>query len=68
MDQQKIFNMLPLSDELRKKVYEAILKFDLNASQPLVQDPVDNSETPNSVDRSDPCQPHMHSLQTQTPH
>ena len=64
MDQQKIFNMLPLSDELRKKVYEAIL----NASQPLVQDPVDNSETPNSVDRSDPCQPHMHSLQTQTPH
>ena len=55
MDQQKIFNMLPLSDELRKKVYEAIL----NASQPLVQDRVDNSETPNSVDRSDPCQPHM---------
>jgi hypothetical protein len=64
MDQQKIFNMLPLSDELRKKVYEAIL----NASQPLVQDRVDNSETPNSVDRSDPCQPHMPILQTQTPH
>ena len=64
MDQQKIFNMLPLSDELRKKVFEAIL----NASQPLVQDRVDNSETPNSVDRSDPCQPHMPILQTQTPH
>ena len=64
MDQQKIFNMLPLSDELRKQVYEAIL----NASQPLVQDRVDNSETPNSVDRSDPCQPHMPILQTQTPH
>ena len=64
MDQQKIFNMLPLSDELRKKVYEAIL----NASQPLVQDRADNSETPNSVDRSDPCQPHMPILQTQTPH
>ena len=64
MDQQKIFDMLPLSDELRKKVYEAIL----NASQPLVQDRVDNSETPNSVDRSDPCQPHMPILQTQTPH
>ena len=64
MDQQKIFNMLPLSDEIRKKVYEATL----NASQPFVQDPVDNSETPNSVDRSDPCQPHMPILQTQTPH
>ena len=64
MDQQKIFNMLPLSDELRKKVYEAIF----NASQPLAQDPLDNSETPNSVDRSDPCQPHMPILQTQTPH
>ena len=64
MDQQKIFNMLPLSDELRKKVFEAIL----NASQPLVQDRVDNSETPNSVDRSDPCQPHMPIMQTQTPH
>ena len=64
MDQQKIFDMLPLSDELRKKVYEAII----NASQPLVQDPVDTSETPNSVHRSDPCQQHMPILQTPTPH
>ena len=64
MDQQKIFDMLPLSDELRKKVYEAII----NASQPLVQDPVDNSEKPNFVHRSDPSQPHMPILQTQTQH
>ena len=52
IDQNMVFQRLPLTAQQRKKLYEAITGAEPQRDSAI---PVDNSESPDSLVRLDPC-------------